>query len=55
VTETPRPVRAEDLVGLFGPDWTGGLCSVDYVRWQRGARPEELDCAECRAAAAVAT
>ncbi|MBU4216226.1 MAG: hypothetical protein KJ792_16440 [Actinobacteria bacterium] len=25
----------DDMVGLYGPDWTGGISSVDWVRGQR--------------------
>jgi hypothetical protein len=31
-----KPVKASDLFGI-DPDFTGESCSVDYVRWQRGA------------------
>ncbi|MEV0285691.1 MULTISPECIES: hypothetical protein [unclassified Kribbella] len=32
--QPPRPV--EQLVGILGDDWTGGLDSVDFIRAQRG-------------------
>lgn len=32
--QPPRPV--EQLVGILGDDWTGGLDSVDFIRVQRG-------------------
>ena len=32
---TDKP-KATDLLGI-DPDYTGEACSVDYIRWQRGA------------------
>jgi hypothetical protein len=37
----PRPLLGMD------PDWTGGMCSVDYVRWQRDYEPDELEHEAC--------
>lgn len=33
--EVGRPLAVEDLVGILGPEWTGGLGSVEWVRAQR--------------------
>lgn len=35
------------LVGIFGSDWTGGLCSVCFVKWRRGYEPDEMPHLEC--------
>lgn len=35
------PVTLDDVAGLFGPDWTGGLGSVEFVRAQRDDGPEQ--------------
>lgn len=42
----PRPVTARDLLGI-APGITGGMCSVDYVRWQRDAEPDEMEHEAC--------
>lgn len=43
------PPKWSDLFGI-DPDFTGGMCSVCYVRWQRGAeQPDEFEHAECYA------
>lgn len=35
LVERPLPVPVSQLVGILGPDWTGGLDSVEWVRRQR--------------------
>jgi hypothetical protein len=38
-------LTVDDVTGLLGPDWTGGLSSVDFVRAQRQrARPDSGAC-----------
>lgn len=31
----PEALTVDDVTGLLGSDWTGGLSSVDFVRAQR--------------------
>lgn len=30
-----RPASVEDMIGIWGPDWTEGLSSEDWIRQQR--------------------
>lgn len=30
-----EPLSVDDVTGILGSDWTGGLSSVDFVRAQR--------------------
>ncbi|MER7078151.1 MULTISPECIES: hypothetical protein [Bacteria] len=30
-----RPISLDDIAGILGPDWTGGLDPVEWVRQQR--------------------
>jgi hypothetical protein len=30
-----KPASVDDMVGILGPDWTGGLSSTEFVRRQR--------------------
>jgi hypothetical protein len=40
-------LTAWDILGI-APDWTSGACSVDYVRYQRGANErDEFEHEEC--------
>jgi len=43
VDPASRPVSLDDVAGLFGPDWTGGMDSVDWVRAQRDDAPLTFD------------
>lgn len=44
----PQPMPIADLVGV-APDWTGGACSVCFVRMQRRDR-DGVTHPECRRA-----
>lgn len=30
-----EPLTLDDVIGILGADWTGGLSSVEFVRGQR--------------------
>jgi hypothetical protein len=36
LTPPETRVALDDVIGLFGPDWTDGLDSVEWIRRQRG-------------------
>jgi hypothetical protein len=44
-----QPKTHVDPWSLLGvdPNMTGGMCSVDYVRWQRDYQPDELEHEAC--------